>query len=1169
MLLDKYSPQRRVIMKKFSLLMTLCSLASMVLSGCSCAGNGNGDSSSCNCSTSEPTTSVPSTSESTSTTPIIEKYIVSFKNYDETLLSESIVEKGGTAVYEGQIPSRPEDEQYTYTFKGWDKPLTNITSDCVRVAQFNATKKPVTNYYTVTFKNYDDTVLTTDNVVEGGTAVYKGNTPTRPETAEYSYSFSGWDKPLTNITSDCVRVAQFTETAKPVTKYYTVTFKNYDDTVLTTDNVVEGGTAVYKGSTPIRPETAEYSYTFSGWDKPLTNITSDCVRVAQYSETAKPVTKYYTVTFKNYDDSILHEALVKEGGDATYGGPTPTRTSTSEFSYAFTGWDKPLTNITSDCIRVAQYQESYIEYTVKFYNWDNTLLYTDTVHYGQSASYYGVTPTKPATETHYYVFAGWDKDISNITKSINVYATFDTHGDGKHIVLNPGNGDETREIEVTFDENYDLGTPVFPGFTFLGWYSGSTLIPTSGVWSYSNVTSLTAKWQNNYFIFTENGDNTYTVSLNDEGKAASEIVIPSVFEGIKINALGTDFLRANTKIEKVTIPGSIKNIPEYSFYNCTNLKQLVLSEGLISIGQYAFAYCALTKLIVPSTCTTIERQAFDYNRSLYHVYIPSSVATMGPYAFDDLNSYTYICIEHTSVPSGWNSNWTNSTYYTSSTKLVEADEYNYVIRSNYGDLSVTILRLAEATSKLQDFAFPTEIEGISNIRVGRYLFYNNLYIRNVDFTGVARIGYSAFTSCTNLVSITFSNSLTYIDSNAFRYCSSLLRVEIPESVTEIQSMAFDACTGLEYIYIPSSVVTIAGYAFDACNKSTIYTNAHSNNSGWSSNWKGSQPIFYDFVSIGEEDDFNYVIQSYMGDSYVSISSMKASAKQKKNIVIPNEIAGISDIRLKDSLFNGFNELVSVDFGSGVKNIPSNCLANCSKLENVILHEGLTTISSKAFYNCSKLKTINMPSTLTSIASQAFDYCSSLGKIVIPLSVSSIGSYAFDDTGRLVFLIEASVSQPNWASNWYGTTTSSKTFIYDYVSMGEISDFKYVKSSNGVDDKIFIIGLKDNTSNVNLVVPDVIEGISDIKIASYAFDGNTIIKSIDLGNSVTSVNAYAFRGNTSLRSVIVPLSCSVIKNYAFQNCSTECVIKCEAESLPSTWESSWNSSNCQVVWGYIR
>ena len=1023
--------------------------------------------------------------------------------------------------------------------------------------------------YTVSFKNYDETLLSETVVEKGHTAVYNGPTPTRGETAEYTYTFKGWDQPLENITSDCVRVAQYTEILKPVTIYYTVTFKNYDGTVLYETRVKEGENATYSGATPTREETAEYSYTFKGWNQSLDNITSDRILIAQYNEIQKPITTYYKVTFKNYDGTVLQEVNVEEGKTAVYKGANPTRPNTPEFNYVFNGWDQSLENIYSNCTRVARYTQTYVEYTVEFYSYENQLLYTDVVHYQQQASYYGPIPTKPSTSTHTYTFLGWDKDLSCITKSITVKPIFDESGVETQLILNPNNGEATTEMEVIYDESYNLGTPSYVGFKFLGWYAdGTTLIPTSGVWKYSNVTSVTAKWESIYYEFTEN-ENTNSITLTGEGLTATEIVIPETYNGLPVTALGENFLKQNTTVEKIAIPGSIKTIPDYSFYYCTNLKEVVLNKGLITIGEHAFEGCKLTHLNIPSTCTTIGRSAFDNNKELYHVFIPKSVVNMGSYAFDVLNSSAYICIEHEATPSSWNSNWSSYTVYINSVKIVEGEDYTYVVKSTYGDLSVVILRLSEATSKLQSFTFPDDIEGITDIRVAQSLFYANKYIRNVNFNKVTRIASNAFYNCSNLQEVTFSNALTFIGSSAFRFCSSLTRVVIPESVTEIQSMAFDACTDLTYIYIPKTVVTIGGYAFDACNKSTIYTNAHSANSGWSSNFKGGQPIYYDFETLNELDDFTYVTQSYLGDKYVTITGVKASAKLKKNLIIPNEIEGISDIRLKGSLFNNLTELVSVDIGTGVKKIPDSCFAYCTKLETVTLHEGLTNVGGSAFYDCVKLSSISFPSSVTYIGKQAFDYCSGLNEVFIPISVSTIGSYAFDDTGRLSFFIEASVNQPGWDSTWAGTATGNKQFVYDYVSSGVIGDFKYAKASNGVTSTIYILGLDKDSTNVNLVVPNEIEGISNIKIMNYAFDANSIIKSVDLGSSVTYVGPYAFRNNISLRSVIIPLNCTVIKNNAFYGCSTQCVLNCEASEKPAGWDDNWNYSSCQVVWGYVR
>ena len=245
--------------------------------------------------------SISSSSSSSSSVPVINNYTVSFKNYDGTLLSETFVKEGETATYTGPTPTRAETALSTYTFSGWDQPLENITSDCVRVAQYNETLKPVTLYYKVTFKNYDGSLLQEVTVEEGHTAVYSGQTPTKPNTPTHTYTFLGWDASLENITSDCVRVAQFDETQIK----YTVSFKNYDGTLLYETYVESGETATYNGPVPTRGETNEATYTFSGWDRSLENITEDCICVAQYNETLKPVTIYYKVTFKNYDGTIL------------------------------------------------------------------------------------------------------------------------------------------------------------------------------------------------------------------------------------------------------------------------------------------------------------------------------------------------------------------------------------------------------------------------------------------------------------------------------------------------------------------------------------------------------------------------------------------------------------------------------------------------------------------------------------------------------------------------------------------------------------------------------------------------------------------------------------------------------------------------------------------------
>ena len=82
---------------------------------------------------------------------------------------------------------------------------------------------------------------------------------------------------------------------------------------------------------------------------------------------------------------------------------------------------------------------------------------------------------------------------------------------------------------------------------------------------------------------------------------------------------------------------------------------------------------------------------------------------------------------------------------------------------------------------------------------------------------VTSIGDYAFTSCTNLTSVTIPNSVTSINKSAFRGCSGLTSVTIPNSVTSIGASAFRECSGLTSVTIPNSVTSIGWYAFMNCS----------------------------------------------------------------------------------------------------------------------------------------------------------------------------------------------------------------------------------------------------------------------------------------------------------------------------------------------------------------
>lgn len=77
----------------------------------------------------------------TATYSLVDAYIVTFKNWDGTILGTIKVPRGFTAQYNGAKPTKPQvtsgDYIYTYSFAGWDKSLVNVSRNFETTAQYD------------------------------------------------------------------------------------------------------------------------------------------------------------------------------------------------------------------------------------------------------------------------------------------------------------------------------------------------------------------------------------------------------------------------------------------------------------------------------------------------------------------------------------------------------------------------------------------------------------------------------------------------------------------------------------------------------------------------------------------------------------------------------------------------------------------------------------------------------------------------------------------------------------------------------------------------------------------------------------------------------------------------------------------------------------------------
>lgn len=127
---------------------------------------------------------------------------------DGTVTTETY-EAGTVPTFKGET-AKAADEQYTYTFKGWDKELAAVTADATYVAQYEKTAVGKTVYHNVFW--VVDGKVTMETYEEGQVPTFKGET-TKAADEQYTYTFTGWSQELAAITADVTYVAQYEKTA--------------------------------------------------------------------------------------------------------------------------------------------------------------------------------------------------------------------------------------------------------------------------------------------------------------------------------------------------------------------------------------------------------------------------------------------------------------------------------------------------------------------------------------------------------------------------------------------------------------------------------------------------------------------------------------------------------------------------------------------------------------------------------------------------------------------------------------------------------------------------------------------------------------------------------------------------------------------------------------------
>ncbi len=436
-----------------------------------------------------------------------------------------------------------------------------------------------------------------------------------------------------------------------------------------------------------------------------------------------------------------------------------------------------------------------------------------------------------------------------------------------------------------------------------------------------------------------------------DGSPITSIVVPSDVTEVNVCFGGC------TEVKEIVIHDGVTKIADSAFEGCTGTEILTIGKGVCSIGELAFADMFNLK--------TLNYNAQSLTDYFVHYYTGGPFRDMGK---DTENGTTIYFGSEVSA-------FENHMLYGASVGTVVIPSIEQIFSEGFELPNATngVLVGGEAVSVL---VIP---ESVTEIPSGAFL--ENLSITEVVFhSGITKIGDSAFERCLNLTKISNLPSGCEIGAYAFNNCP-IEALEIPNGAT-LGELAFASCNLTEITL--GENVTLAQNSFSFANVECLeLKNGTSVSTFALYGAKLGELKIGEGVTIEEDAFYGATIDGIYCDyaeSNINENAFLHSSSPDDGTIIT--IVDSADIlsKLSNLHVNEINlemtlaEYCQKDFEASVFSLSQKVLIDGEEISGaLVIPNGVTYIGNNAFF-ASNITSVSIPSSVEEIGAFAFDSC---------------------------------------------------------------------------------------------------------------------------------------------------------------------------------------------------